>query len=116
MKVSFNASLLEDESSRRRLTWVAEASLPSSLLHPSSEGDAENSRAECLKRGVGRAVPATGSDHVLWRMPSARKGEEHGEVWLKMAYAWRYGTVRITERFTLRAASSSAGPAGGEDL
>lgn len=107
--VAFNASALPDEAHRRRLTWVAEASLPSALL-PSVDDRAldaaqgESSRTVCNARNVARAVPATGRNHVLWRMPPAvGAGEGSGaDVKVALAYAWRYGTVYVTEQVVLR--------------
>ena len=105
LTVTFNASALKDEGSRRRLTWVAEASLPSSLFHSEADPEldaalAENSRVRCEARAVARAVPAIGDNNVLWRMPDA--AEEGEDVWVALAYAWRYGTVHVTDRVVLR--------------
>lgn len=106
LTVTLNASVLtKDESSRRRLTWVAEASLPSSLFHSATDPEldatlAENSRVRCEARGVMRAVPAMGEHHVLWRMPDA--AEAGGDVWVALSYASRYGTVHITDRVVLK--------------
>lgn len=113
LRLGFNASALPDEAkaSRQRLTWVAEASLPSAILHSVDDPalDAalgESSRTVCNARNVARAVPATGGDHVLWRMPPAvGAGEGSGaDVKVALAYAWRYGTVYVTERVVLRGA------------
>ena len=121
LTVTFNASALDkDEGSRRRLTWVAEASLPSSLFHSATDPEldaalAENSRVRCEARGVVRAVPAMGEHHVLWRMPDAAEAGE--DVWVALSYASRYGTVHVTNRVVLRGqrAMPSSGTADGGD-
>lgn len=107
--VSFNTSALEEESQRKRLTWVAEAPTPSALFQ--SEQDpaldaslAGNDRVQCEAREVVRAVPATGHDRLLWRMPE-RMPSERTHLWLAVAYAFRYGTVYLTDRFVLRGTS-----------
>ena len=107
LEVSFNTSALEEESQRRRLSWVAEAPMMESALFHSMQDPALDvslagyDRVQCEAREVVRAVPATGQDRLLWRMPE-RTPSERTHLWLAVAYAFRYGTVYLTDRFVLR--------------
>ena len=114
LRVSFNSSHL-DETSRKKVDWVAEsAGLAAALFHSldpaRDEALAATSRVACQAAGRGgatRAVPAGGEEGLLWRMPEeaeAEAREEAGDVAVVLAYAWRYGTVYLTERLVLRGA------------